>query len=40
MENKKGKVSTVFLVIAIILIVVMGAFMYMQIKTAGIAPRL
>lgn len=30
MENKKGNVSTVFLVIAIILIVVMGAFMYMQ----------
>ena len=30
MENKRGNVSTVFLVIAIILIVVMGAFMYMQ----------
>ena len=30
MENKKGSLSTVFLVIAIILIVVMGAFMYMQ----------
>ena len=30
MENKKGNVSTVFLVIAIILIVVMGALLYMQ----------
>ena len=30
MENKKGSVSTVFLVIAIILIVVMGALLYMQ----------
>ena len=30
MENKKGSLSTIFLVIAIILIVVMGAFMYMQ----------
>ena len=30
MENKKGNVSTVFLVIAILLIVAMGAFMYMQ----------
>ena len=30
MENKRGSLSTVFLVIAIILIVVMGAFMYMQ----------
>ena len=30
MENKKGNVLTVFLVIAIILIVVMGACMYMQ----------
>ena len=30
MENKRGNVSTVFLVIAIILIVVMGVFMYMQ----------
>ena len=30
MEKKKGSLSTVFLVIAIILIVVMGAFMYMQ----------
>ena len=30
MENKKGSLSTVFLVIAIILIVVMGALLYMQ----------
>ena len=30
MENKKGSVLTVFLVIAIILIVVMGALLYMQ----------
>jgi len=30
MENKKGNVSTVFLVISIILIVVMGALLYMQ----------
>ena len=30
MENKKGSLSTVFLVIAIILIGVMGVFMYMQ----------
>ena len=30
MENKKGNVSTVFFVIAIILIVVMGALLYMQ----------
>ena len=30
MENKRGNVSTVFLVIAIILIGVMGVFMYMQ----------
>ena len=30
MENKKGNVSTVFLVIAIILIIVMGALLYMQ----------
>ena len=30
MENKRGSLSTVFLVIAIILIVVMGALMYMQ----------
>ena len=30
MENKKGNVSTVFLVIAINLIIVMGIFMYMQ----------
>ena len=30
MENKKGNVSTVFLVIAIILIVVMGGLLYMQ----------
>lgn len=30
MENKKGSLSTVFFVIAIILIVVMGVFMYMQ----------
>ena len=30
MENKKGNLSTVFLVIAIILIGVMGVFMYMQ----------
>ena len=30
MENKRGNVSTVFLVIAIILIVVMGALLYMQ----------
>ena len=30
MENKKGSLSTVFLVIAIILIIVMVAFMYMQ----------
>lgn len=32
MENKKGSLSTVFLVIAVILIIVMGVFMYMQIK--------
>ena len=30
MENKNGNVSTIFLVIAIILIVVMGALLYMQ----------
>ena len=30
MENKKGSLSTVFLIIAIILIVVMGALLYMQ----------
>jgi preprotein translocase subunit YajC len=30
MENKKGSLSTVFLIIAIILIGVMGVFMYMQ----------
>ena len=30
MENKKGSLSTVFLVIAIMLIIVMGVFMYMQ----------
>ena len=30
MENKKGSLSTVFLVIAIILIGAMGVFMYMQ----------
>ena len=30
MENKKGSISTVLLVIAIILIVVMGALLYMQ----------
>ena len=30
MENKKGSLPTVFLVIAIILIVVMGALLYMQ----------
>ena len=30
MENKKGNVSKVFLVIAIILIVAMGAVMYVQ----------
>ena len=30
MENKRGNVSTVFLIIAIILIVVMGALLYMQ----------
>ena len=30
MEKKKGSLSTVFLVIAIILIVVMGALLYMQ----------
>ena len=30
MENKKGSLSTVFLVIAIILIVVMGELLYMQ----------
>ena len=30
MENKKGSLSTVFLVIAIILILVMGVFLYMQ----------
>ena len=29
-EKKKGSLSTVFLVIAIILIVVMGALLYMQ----------
>ena len=32
MENKKGSLSTVFLVIAIILIVVMGVLMYLQMK--------
>ena len=30
MEKEKGNVSTVFLVIAIILIIVMGALLYMQ----------
>jgi len=30
METKKGNLSTVFLIIAIILIIVMGVFMYMQ----------
>ena len=30
MENKRGNVSTIFLIIAIILIVVMGALLYMQ----------
>ena len=30
MENKKGSLATIFLVIAIILIVVMGALLYMQ----------
>jgi len=30
MENKKGSLSTIFLVIAIILIIVMVTFMYMQ----------
>lgn len=30
MENKRGSLSTVFLVIAIILIIVMGALLYMQ----------
>ena len=30
MENKKGNLSTVLLVIAIILIVVMGALLYIQ----------
>lgn len=32
MEKKKGSLSTVFLAIAVILIIVMGVFMYMQIK--------
>lgn len=35
MENKKGSLSTVFLVIAINLIIVMGIFMYMQKTEAG-----
>ena len=30
MENKKGNLSIIFLIIAIILIVVIGAFRYMQ----------
>ena len=34
MENKKGSLSKVFLVIAIILIIVMGALLYMQKKEA------